>query len=68
MLQCLGAGQAALALLVRHLVNLMQLPHDTLLLIGRQPPEAGIAAQHLLLVLHGNSPVLIEPVAKVPRR
>ena len=65
MLQQLAAGQATLALLLGHLVDLVQLPYQALLVAGRKPVEVRIIAQHPLLVLRGNSAVLIEPVAEV---
>ena len=51
MLERLGPCQAALALLVRQLVDIMQLPQHPLLIACRQPVETGIAAQHLLLLI-----------------
>jgi len=59
----LGTCQAALSLLLRQLVNLMQLLHHSLLVAWSKPPEAGIAAQGPFLLLNGKVEVLIEPVA-----
>jgi hypothetical protein len=46
----------------------MQLLHDSLLLSGRKAAEAGVAAQHSLLLLDGKIVVLIEPFSQVARR
>ncbi len=67
-LQSLGTGKAALPLLLRHLVHLVQLLHQPLLVGERKPVEIRVVTQHPLLVLDRQAPVLIEPVAQVTRR
>jgi len=46
----------------------VQLLQEPLLVARRKPVEAGIVAQHALLVLHWHAAMLIEPVAKMSRR
>ena len=53
---------------VRHLVHVVQLPHQSLLLSLRQTVEGRIAAQHPLLVLHRHVPMLIQPRLQVAGR
>ena len=67
-LQRFGAGQAAIALVIRQLIHLVQLLQDPLLVRRGQPIEAGVAAQGPLLVLNGLAAMLVEPVAEVPWR
>jgi len=66
--QHLAARQAAIALRLRHLVQLVQLLDEPLLLRGSQPIKAGIIAQQPLLLIDSESPVLIQPVADMSRR
>ena len=61
----LGTAQAALLLRLGQPVDLMQLLDDPLLLTSWEPTEAGIAAQHPLLLLDGQIAVLVEPYAQV---
>ena len=68
MLKHLGAAKAALALVLRHLVDAMELLEQALLVAGGQAGEAGVAAQHALLLRDGLAAMLIEPVAKVAGR
>jgi len=57
----LGTRQTPFALRLRTAVDLAKLLHQ-LLLRGRvQLLEARVGAQHLLLLLHGQSLVLLEP-------
>jgi hypothetical protein len=63
MLQHFAAREAALALIFRQLIQLVQLLHQALLRGSRQPIEAGIVAQQTFLILHGKALMLIEPVA-----
>src|SRR5580658_7103161 len=67
-LKHLAAVEPALPLVLRHLVQLVQLLRKTLLLLCGQPVEVRVIAQQPLLVLLGQIAVLVEPVAKVPRR
>jgi len=62
-LQHLAPRKAALALRIRHLVQLLELLHQPLLLRGGQAIEAGIAAEQALLFLRWETLVMIEPVA-----
>ena len=66
--QHLAARQTAIALLLRHLVQLVQLLDEPLLLRGSQPIEAGIVAQQPLLLIDSKSPVLIQPIAEMSWR
>ena len=66
--QHLAARQAAIALRLRHLVQLVQLLDEPLLLRGSQPIEAGIVAQQPLLLIDSKSPVLIQPIAEMSWR
>ena len=66
MFESLRACQPAFPLLLRHLVNLVQLPHRTLLIGRGQLIETGIAAKYLLLSLRGKIAMLIEPIAQMP--
>ena len=52
-LQHLGTGQAALPLLVGHLIHLAQLLRQPLLICRVKAPEAGVASQYPFLVLDG---------------
>jgi hypothetical protein len=67
-LKQLVALQKTLPLILRHLVQPVQLPQQPLLVNGRQPVEGWIVAQHLFLFLHVHPTVLIEPVSQMPRR
>jgi hypothetical protein len=62
-LQHFATRQAALALVFRQLIQLMQLLHQALLRRSRQPIEAGIVAEQALLILHRKTLMLIEPIA-----
>lgn len=66
--QHLAASQTAIALLFRHLVQLVQLLDKALLGRRSQAVEAGIAAQQLFLLIDSKSAVLIQPVAEMSRR
>ena len=63
MLQHLAARQAALALVFGQLIQLMQLLHQALLRLSRQPIETGIVVQQTFLILHRKALMLIEPIA-----
>ncbi len=64
--QHLIARQPALALRGRHAIHLPQLLHQPLLVAARQRPEAGISAQHPLLLLYGKPAMLVEPLLQAP--
>ena len=68
MLEHLAAGKAAVALVGRQLVYLVQLLDKALLVALREPVEAGVAAQRALLVLDGLAAMFIEPCAEMSRR
>jgi hypothetical protein len=68
MFQGLSAGQTALPSFGRHLVHLMQLLNKPLLVARQEPLEAGIAAQHPLLVLNLDAAMVVEPGTQVARR
>ena len=63
-----AAGEAAIALLGRHLIDLVQLLDEALLVALREPVEAGVAAQHALLILDRDAAMVIEPGSEVPGR
>jgi len=65
---CLRTCQAALPLLFRQFIHLLQLLNQALLICLRQALEARIVAQQLLLTLCGKIAVLVEPGAKMSWR
>jgi len=65
MLKNLGARQTPLALLRSEFIDLMQLLHQSLLVGGSQPSEAGVTAENALLVLHGQIVMLVQPGAQM---
>jgi hypothetical protein len=67
-LESFGAGKAAIALVFRQLVHLMQLLQDSLLVRLGQTIEAGVVSQCSLLVLNRLAAMLVEPVAEVAGR
>ena len=60
-LKHLAARQAAFALRLGHLVQIMKLLHEPLLLGLGQTVEAGIVVQQPLLVLQGKALMLVKP-------
>jgi hypothetical protein len=62
-LKHLGASEAAVTLVVRKLIDAMELLQQPLLVAGRQSSEVGVVAQHALLLLNRLAAMLIEPVA-----
>jgi hypothetical protein len=64
----LSASKTAFALRLGHLVDTIKLLHQPLLLAFRQPIEAGVVAQHALLILCRNAAMRIEPGAEMAGR
>lgn len=63
MLQHLAACQAAFALVLGQLVQLVQLLHQALLGRRGQAVETGIVAQQTFLILNGKALMPVEPVS-----
>jgi len=59
MLQVLGSFQGALSLLLRHVVDFVQLLDKALLLSLGQAIEVWVAAQHSFLILHGHVAMIV---------